>query len=296
MRINGVEIIDTYAEAFKMWTAKILVTADSREWARIAVNTATGFATSIIACGCEGGWSGSADEDVTPDGRPGEYAMFFTVSKEALEGVLLARIGQCIMTSATSACYNALESAETLRVGDKLRFFGDGFQVSKVVAGRRFWRIPVMQGEFVVEDRFGVARGIGGGNFLILGEEPEATLAAAQAAVQAMRSVPDIILPFPGGIARSGSKVGSRYTFLKASTNTEYCPTIRSQVESKVPEGVNSVLELIIDGLNLDAVVKAMRKGINAACRPGVRAIAAGNYGGRLGQVKIGLYDVLNGD
>lgn len=295
MQINGVEIVDTYAEAFRMWTAKILVTADTREWARTAVNAATGFATSIIACGCEGGRSGSAGEDETPDGRPGEYAMFFAVSKEALEVVLLARIGQCIMTSATSACYNALETTETLRVGDKMRFFGDGFQVSKVVAGRRFWRIPVMQGEFVVEDRFGVVRGIGGGNFLILGEDPAAALAAAEAAVRAMRPVPDIILPFPGGIARSGSKVGSRYTFLKASTNTEYCPTIRSQVESKVPEGVNSVLELIVDGLNLEAVVAAMRRGIEAACRPGVKAITAGNYGGKLGQVKINLHDVLSG-
>lgn len=293
MIINGVEIIDTYAEAFRMWTSKILVTADTRKWAKIAVKTGTGFATSIIACGCEGGWAGSADENETPDGRPGEYAMFFTVSKQALETVLLARIGQCIMTSPTSACYNALSSEETVEVGDKMRFFGDGFQISKIVGERRFWRIPVMQGEFLVEDRFGVAKGIGGGNFLILGKDPDAALVAAEAAVEAMLPVPDIILPFPGGIARSGSKVGSRYKFLKASTNTEYCPTIRSQVTTNVPEGVNAVLELIIDGLNTESIKEAMRRGIRAACIPGVKAITAGNYGGRLGQEKFYLHDVL---
>jgi formylmethanofuran--tetrahydromethanopterin N-formyltransferase len=224
------------------------------------------------------------------------------------------RVGQCILTCPTTACYNGLPlvSDKVIRVGGQLRYFGDGWQMSKVLEPqpqqpaplttlgtkktrlrRRLWRIPVMEGEFVCEDFFGTVKGVAGGNLLILGESQEAALAAAQAAVQAIRQVPEVILPFPGGIVRSGSKVGSRYKGLKASTNDAYCPTLRGVVTSALPEGVNCVYEIVIDGLSEAAVRQAMRVGLQAACRPGVRRISAGNYGGKLGPYHLRLYDLL---
>src|SRR5213079_2961405 len=140
---------------------------------------------------------------------------------------------------------------------------------------KRYWRMPTMDGEFLCEDVFGTAKGVGGGNFLILGVSQAVALAAAEAAVEAIRSVPGVILPFPGGIVRSGSKVGSKYKGLKASTNEAYCPTLRGLVKSTLLEGVNGVYEIVLDGLDLDSVEKAMRVGIRAACRPGVVRITA---------------------
>jgi formylmethanofuran--tetrahydromethanopterin N-formyltransferase len=208
---------------------------------------------------------------------------------------LIDRIGQCVLTCPTTACFNGLSAEEELKVGGQLRYFGDGFQNSKVIGGRRFWRIPVMEGEFLVEDTFGVRRAVAGGNILILGSDQKVTLRAAESAVDAMQAVPGIILPFPGGIARSGSKVGSRYKFLGASTNDAYCPTLSGIVASALPEQVNSVLEIIIDGMDVQAVEQATRDGIMAACISGIRAISAGNYGGRLGKFKIHLHKVLEG-
>ncbi len=289
--VNGVEIEDTFAEAFGMWGGRVIITATNRKWAREAATQMTGFATSIIACGCEAGIETHLEN--TPDGRPGVSVLIFARTKELLIRQLIDRIGQCILTCATTACFNGLTGAEKVSVGAPLRFFGDGFQSSKIVGGRRYWRIPVMEGEFLVEEKFGVQRAVGGGNILILGSDQPVTLQAAELAVEAMRRVAGIVLPFPGGIVRSGSKVGSRYKFLRASTNDAYCPSIRGQVLSALPEGVNSVLEIVIDGLDVEAVKKATRMGILAACIPGVRKIAAGNYGGKLGQFRIHLHEVL---
>ena len=292
MRINGVEIEDTFAEGFKMWGARLIITALNAEWAHTAAQVTTGFATSVIGCGCEAGIEGPLPPDQTPDGRPGVSVLFFVSSSKAMEKLLLLRVGQGIMTCPTTACYNGLESDVRCKVGGGLRYFGDGFQASKLLDGSRLWRIPVMEGEFVIDESFGMAKGVGGGNFLVLGDSVEATLAATEAAVAAMRQVPAVILPFPGGIVRSGSKVGSRYKFLSASTNTAYCPTLRAQVDSDLPEGVNSVLEVVIDGLSEEAVRQAMRAGIEAACRPGIVRITAGNYGGKLGQFQIHLREL----
>jgi formylmethanofuran--tetrahydromethanopterin N-formyltransferase len=209
-----------------------------------------------------------------------------------MEKQLPLRVGQGVMTCATTACFNGLDSAETVSVGGNLRFFGDGFQTSKLLGGRRFWRIPVMEGEFLVEDRFGIQRGVAGGNLLILGQTHAATLAATDAAVTAIRRVRDVALPFPGGIARSGSKVGSRYKPLRASTNDAYCPTLRPMVQSSLPDGVNSVLEIVVIGLSEAAIRCAMRVGAEAACCPGIVRISAGNYGGRLGKVQIRLQEL----
>ena len=295
MQINSVEIEDTFAEAFKMWASRLIITAINERWAMTAAQVVTGFATSIIGCGCEAGIGGLLSAEQTPDGRPGVVVLFFTMSKGDMEKHLLLRLGQCVMTSPTSACYNDLPAELKVRVGGKLRYFGDGFQSSKLLEERRLWRVPVMDGEFVIEESFGVKEAVGGGNFLILSDSQPNALAAAEAAVEAIRVVPGVILPFPGGIVRSGSKVGSRYKGQFVSTNTAYCPTIRRLVESALPEGVNAVMEIVIDGLDEEAVRQATRVGIQAACQGGVLRISAGNYGGQLGPYHFHLQEIMGG-
>ncbi|NPV76288.1 MAG: formylmethanofuran--tetrahydromethanopterin N-formyltransferase [Anaerolineae bacterium] len=294
LTINGVEIEDTYAEAFTMWGARIIITAKNLKWAMEAATRMTGFATSVIGCKCEAGIEGEIDD--TPDGRPGTSVLLFARSKEDLAQRLVERVGQCVMTCTTTACFNGLDSVEQVPVGGQLRYFGDGFQMSKLIQNRRFWRIPTMDGEFLVEDKFGVQPAVAGGNILILGEDQDVTLQAAEQAVEAMRKVRGVILPFPGGIARSGSKVGSKYKFLMASTNDAFCPTLRGVVDSAVPEGVNCVLEIVIVGLEIEDVEQATRVGTLAACLPGIRRITSGNYGGKLGQYKIYLHQVMKQD
>jgi formylmethanofuran--tetrahydromethanopterin N-formyltransferase len=294
---RGVRIADTFAEAFGMRAARVVITAATPAWARTAAQAMTGFATSVIGCKVEAGVEAEVSPEATPDGRPGIQALFFAFDTEGLGTRLVERVGQTVLTCATTACYDGLPDApERVVVGGQVRHFGDRFQASKVVAGRRYWRIPVMEGEFLVEESFGVQKGIGGGNFLILGATQAAALEAAEAAVEAMRPVPGVVLPFPGGIVRSGSKVGARrYKNMIASTNDAYCPTLRGRpgVESLVPEDANSVLEIVVNGLDRAAVEAAMRAGIDAACRPGVVEIAAGNYGGKLGKHHFRLHDLL---
>jgi formylmethanofuran--tetrahydromethanopterin N-formyltransferase len=292
MHINSVEIEDTFAEAFKMRGARLIVTAVNEHWAQTAAQEATGFATSVIGCGCEAGIEGLIPAEETPDGRPGVGMLIFTIGPKGMKDQLIRRVGQCIMTCPTTACFNGLESDTTVKIGGALRYFGDGFQSSKLVDGKRFWRIPVMEGEFLVEEQFGIQEGVGGGNFLILGETLETALNAAESAIEAMRQVKRVVMPFPGGIVRSGSKTSSRYKFLRASTNDAYCPTLRNQTESALPEGVNSVFEIVIDGLDEEAVRQATRIGIEAACQPGIVRISAGNYGGTLGQYQIHLREL----
>ena len=301
MEINGVYIDETYAEAFGAYAGRVLITACSKAWAQEAARSMTGFGTSVIGCGCEVAIEAIEPSD-TPDDRPGVSVLLFAMSKKAVQEQLINRIGQCVMTAPTSACYNALEAEDRLSIGGKLKFFGDGFQISKRldqrITGngsslRRFWRIPVMDGEFIVEDRFGVKKGVAGGNFLLLGRELPGTLQAAERAIEAMRKVPGVIMPFPGGVVRSGSKVGSRYKFLNASSNTAFCPSLRRAVKSELPEGVGAVLEIVIDGLTPEAVGEAMRVGIRAACGPGVVQITAGNYGGKLGKHHFHLHQLL---
>jgi formylmethanofuran--tetrahydromethanopterin N-formyltransferase len=301
VRLNDVDIDDTYAEAFGMRAARLLITGADLEWAREAGRVMTGFGTSVIGCGCEAGVEGPLPES-TPDGRPGVRVLLFGTSAQALEDQLVSRVGQCVMTCPTTACYDDLPSEERVRVGAKLRFFGDGFQTSKLVdpalrgdgaAARRLWRIPVMDGEFVVDDRFGVRRAVAGGNFFIMGRTPEATAAAARAAAAAMRQVAGVILPFPGGIVRSGSKIGSKYKKLPASTNSPYCPTLRASVQSALPKEAATCLEIVVDGLDEGAVARSMAAGVRAACTPGVIRISAGNYGGKLGKFQFHLRKIL---
>jgi formylmethanofuran--tetrahydromethanopterin N-formyltransferase len=296
MQINGVEIEDTFAEAFDMVASRILITAANEKWALNSATSLTGFGTSVIACGCEAGIENLVSPEDTPDGRPGVNVLVFAMSEKSLEEQLMKRVGQCVMTSPTSACFNNLEGNVELNIGGKLRFFGDGFQSSKRLGERRLWRIPVMEGEFVIEEKFQARSAIGGGNFLILGENVDRTLEAAEKAVEAIRKVRNVIAPFPGGVVRSGSKVGSRYKFLRASSNIAYCPTLRGLVDSALPEGVNSVLEIVINGLDEKSINEAMRVGIEAACTvEGIRKISAGNYGGKLGKHLFYLHKIFEG-
>ena len=292
MKIKSTEIVDTFAEAFSMWGARVIVTAATRQWSQAAAQSMTGFATSVIGCKCEAGIERFLTPDETPDRRPGASILLFAMDKASVGKRLLERIGQCIMTCPTTACFNGLDGEETVQVGSQLRYFGDGFQGSKKLEDRRFWRIPVMDGEFTVEESFSVRKSVGGGNIIILGTNEKKTLAAAGAATRAMGAVRDIILPFPNGVVRSGSKVGSRYKALPASTNDAYCPTLKAVTESSLPADVNCVLEIVIDGLTEDAVRQAMAAGIQAAAKPGIRQVSAGNYGGNLGQYKINLHDL----
>ena len=294
---NGVRILDTFAEAFGMRAARVIITAQTAEWARTAALAMTGFATSVIGCKVEAGLESPIDPADTPDLRPGLSVLLFGFDAAGLQRQLIDRVGQTVLTCPTTACFDGLPDApERVSVGGQLRHFGDKFQASKVLDGHRYWRIPVMEGEFLVQETFGVQKGIGGGNLLILAQNQHAALAAAEAAVTAMRSVRGVILPFPGGIVRAGSKVGSKkYKNMAASTNDAYCPTLRGRagVVTELPDGVNSVLEIVVDGLDRAAVEHAMRAGIEAACRAGVVEISAGNYGGKLGKHHFHLHELL---
>ncbi|MDG3006400.1 formylmethanofuran--tetrahydromethanopterin N-formyltransferase [Paludisphaera mucosa] len=296
MLLDGVLIVDTFAEAFPMTAARAIVTADTTRWAEIAGRTVSGYATSVIGCDAEVAVERRLSPRETPDGRPGVSLLIFAFSREALEKALVNRVGQCVMTCPTTACYNGLPVGEkSIVVGGRLRYFGDGWQISKRLAGRRYWRIPVMDGEFVCEEVFGTTKGVAGGNVIFLGTDPAGVLAAAEEAVAVMRSVEGVILPFPGGIARSGSKVGSKYKGLRASSNEAYSPGLRGLVSTDLPADVRCAYEIVVDGLTLEAVERATAAGVRAGAQAsrGVVAVTSGNYGGKLGPHHIRLHDVL---
>jgi len=298
VEIRGVFIEDTFAEAFGMRASRIVVTARNLKWARTAALKLTGFATSVIACKCEAAIERELGEAETPDGRPGVSVLFFTMDSDSLGKRLIERIGQTVLTCPTTSCFDGLpDSPDRLSSGRAIRVFGDRYQISKVIGGQRYWRLPVMEGEFLLSESFGVQKkSVAGGNFLILAEDEDAALTAAEAAVAAIDGSPDVIMPFPGGIVRSGSKVGARhYSGMIASTNDAYCPTLRPLVQSALPDGVNAVLEIVLDGLSATAIHAAMQKGIDAACTIGVRAISAGNYGGKLGPYHFHLRQIMDG-
>jgi formylmethanofuran--tetrahydromethanopterin N-formyltransferase len=297
MNLNGVTIDDAFAEAFDMKATRLIVTAQTLEWAYHAATAATGFATSVIGCGCEAGIERELDPAETPDGRPGLSLLLFAVSAKELLKQVERRVGQCLLTAATSAVFAGIEQGDPLPLGKYLRFFGDGYQTSKLIGGRRYWRIPVMDGDFLIQDTTAMTNGVGGGNFLVLAESQEQALAACERAVAAIRQIPNVILPFPGGVVRSGSKVGSRYTSLRASTNDAFCPTLRGITATQLSPEIGAVLEIVIDGLAAADVAAAMRAGIQAVVRlgaaHGIRRISAGDYGGKLGRHHFRLHEIL---
>jgi len=297
LQFNGVEIEETFAEAFPMVAGRLLVTAANEKWATVAGKTATGFASSIIMSPAEAGVEGRiVPQEKTPDGRPGVFVQIWHRSRRELKLQMLTRIGQCILTCPTTAAFDAMPDAKrTLKVGRALRKFGDGFQKKDKLGDRTVWRIPVMEGEFLIEDRFGVRRGVAGGNFIIMADSQVSGLEAAEKAVEAMGNVEGVVLTFPGGICRSGSKVGSIKYKLPASTNHVFCPALKAAVsDSKVPQTAKSVYELVFNGIDADIVSKATGIGISAAAKvPGVVKITAVNFGGKLGPYQIQLVDAL---
>ncbi len=301
MKLNGVAIEDTFAEAFGMRGTRLIITADTAHWARIAGQTMTGFASSVIGAGIEAGIEAELPPEATPDNRPGVSVLLFGFNYDALVVAVRNRVGQCVLTCPGTACFSGFEGGTPVPLGRALRYFGDGFQTAKRIGGRRFWRIPVMDGEFLCEDRVGEGEAIGGGNFLILGRTRLAALTAAERAIVAMKQLPDVIMPFPGGIVRSGSKVGSRYKILSASTNDAYCPTLKGGVASALSPDVGAVYEIVIDGFTFDAIAAATAVGVRAACGlgeekvtdHGILGITSGNYGGNLGQFHFHLHKLL---
>jgi formylmethanofuran--tetrahydromethanopterin N-formyltransferase len=295
MEINGVQIEDTFAEGFPIKMARVTVTAVTEHWATEAAREATGFGTSVIGCSAEAGIECIVGGDETPDGRPGVNILICNMGYKNLENSLLFRIGQCILTAPTAAAFSGMPDAEKqFDTGKKLSFFGDGYQKQAEMCGRSVWRIPLMSGDFIVEQSFGAIDGIAGGNFLILAQNQAAGLMAAEAAVNAIGKIKGTITPFPGGVVASGSKVGSKYKFLKASTNTAFCTSLREDGVCTLAEDVSAVFEIVINGVSREAISAAMKAGINAACRvPGVLKISAANYEGKLGTHQFPLRVVL---
>jgi formylmethanofuran--tetrahydromethanopterin N-formyltransferase len=295
---NGVTIDDSFAEAFAMKATRIVITAHSLQWARHAAVSATGFATSVIACGCEAGIERELGTDETPDGRPGIAVLLFAMSGKELARQVERRVGQCVLTCPTTAVFAGIDSGEALALGKNLRFFGDGWQIAKVIDAKRYWRVPVMDGEFVAQETTGMIKGVGGGNLLLLARDTDAALAAAQGEVAAMKLLRNVIMPFPGGVVRSGSKVGSKYASLGASTNDAFCLSLYGLVaHSELTPETRCVMEIVIDGLTEADVAAAMRVGIAAGvalgAAGGLLRISAGNYGGKLGPFHFHLHQLL---
>jgi formylmethanofuran--tetrahydromethanopterin N-formyltransferase len=293
---NVVQVQDTFAEMFALWVGRVLITAETPKWAMIAGTTTTGFATSVIEATAEAAVERPIPADQTPDKRPGVYIQIYNRDRFELKNQLMQRIGQCTLTCPTTAAFNGLSGKRVLTVGSSLRYFGDGFQKKAMYGGRKCWKIPVMEGNFYVEDGFGAMEAVAGGNFMIFAKDQASGLKAAEAAADAIRAnAPDVIMQFPGGVCRAGSKAGSLKYKLKASTNHTYCPTLRTLVpDSVVPEGVTCVYEIVMNGLTLDAVKKGMKEGVTAAiCVPGVVKISSGNYGGKLGPFKAYLREAI---
>lgn len=296
--INGITIDDTFAEAFGMSATGLVITADTAKWAMICAQVMTGFGTSVIGCGAECGIDRELSPAETPDGRPGVRVLMFGFSPDALGPQLKNRVGQCVLTSPGSACFNGLDAQKKMGLASGPRFFGDGWQTAKRLGKRRFWRVPVMDGEFIIEDKCGVTTdAVGGGNLLVIGRDRAGLLETTEAAVAAIAKVDDVITPFPGGIVRSGSKVGSKYPGAVASTNDAFCPVLRGAVKSELGPDAIAVLEIVIDGLTSKAVAESMRVGLKAitdiGAAKGVTRVSAGNYGGKLGQHHYHLKDLV---
>ena len=295
MLIGSTRIIDTFAEAFRLRFARLVITAHDSHWLDAAIRAACGYGTSVIGCDAEVGLERLLAKEETPDGRAGAAVLAFGFSAEGVGKAVANRAAQCLLTCPTAGVFDGLPAAEERGpLGSHIRFFGDGFEKSKVVDGRRDWRGPVMDGEVLVEESAGIEKGVGGGNFILQGRSLEGTLDAARRAVAAIAVIPGTITPFPGGVVRSGSKVGSRYDSLRASTNEAFCPSLVGRVETSLVEGAACGLEIVIDGVDEQAVADGMVAGMRAAVGPELLAISAGNYGGKLGKFHFHLRQLLS--
>ena len=295
MRLAEAEVVDTFAEAFPMWAARIVITAETSGWADTAARSLTGFATSVIGCKCEAGIERELDPSETPDGRPGVNALLFAPDRDGLAKRLVERVGQTVLTCPTTACFSGLEGEETVDVGGQLRFFGDGYQASKMLDGRRYWRVPVMEGEFLVQERFAVAEGVAGGNIIMLGRDSASALRAAEAAAAAMRAVRDVITAVPGGDRPQRQQGRLALQRVDGLDQRRAVPDAagagaRHQGAGGRQLGVRD-RHRRADGRS--AVSEAMAVGLEAAARSGASQVTAGNYGGDLGPYHIALKDLV---
>ena len=294
LQLGSTRIVDTFAEAFRLRYGRIVVTAYDDHWLDAALAAVCGYGTSVIGCDAEIGLERRLPAEESPDGRPAAAILAFGFATEPLAKAIANRVGQCLLTCPTTAVFDGLpESSDRAPLGKQIRYFGDGFEKTKVFAGRRYWRVPVMDGEFLVEETCGIAKGIGGGNLILQAASLPAALAAARRAVGAIATIAGTITPFPGGVVRSGSKVGSRYPGLRASTNDAFCPGLVGRVETELLPGVEASLEIVIDGIDEPAITQAMAAAMQAIASPDVPAISAGNYGGKLGKFHFHLHQVL---
>ena len=294
LQLGSTRIVDTFAEAFRLRYGRIVVTAYDDHWLDAALAAVCGYGTSVIGCDAEIGLERRLPAEESPDGRPAAAILAFGFAAEPLAKAIANRVGQCLLTCPTTAVFDGLpESSDRAPLGKQIRYFGDGFEKTKVFAGRRYWRVPVMDGEFLVEETCGIAKGIGGGNLILQAASLPAALTAARRAVGAIATIAGTITPFPGGVVRSGSKVGSRYPGLRASTNDAFCPGLVGRVETELLPGVEASLEIVIDGIDEPAITQAMAAAMQAIASPDVLAISAGNYGGKLGKFHFHLHQVL---
>jgi len=294
LQLGSTHIVDTFAEAFRLRYGRIVVTAYDDHWLDAALAAVCGYGTSVIGCDAEIGLERRLPAEESPDGRPAAAILAFGFAAEPLAKAIANRVGQCLLTCPTTAVFDGLpESSDRAPLGKQIRYFGDGFEKTKVFAGRRYWRVPVMDGEFLVEETCGIAKGIGGGNLILQAASLPAALTAARRAVGTIATIAGTITPFPGGVVRSGSKVGSRYPGLRASTNDAFCPGLVGRVETELLPGVEASLEIVIDGIDEPAITQAMAAAMQAIASPDVPAISAGNYGGKLGKFHFHLHQVL---
>lgn len=289
---------DTYAEAFKSLYAEILITARDRYWVDRAVEACTGNASSTIMCDCEAAMSHYVEPGETPDQRPGAVVQFHVPRfwkdrVQKLERSLIVRVGQNVLTCPTAACFSTMPNeATTFPLGRKLAYFGDGHESESNRFGRPGWVIPILSGEFFLDAQFGYREGLMGGNLWYFGSTAEGALEGAMKGVEAAKRA-GVIMPFPGGMAGSGSKAGSKYKFIVGSTYAEYCPTLREKMgdQCRLPQGVVSVQEIILNGCDLPTIAASMQAAIAASrATPGLERISAGNYGGKLGKSFIYLH------
>ncbi len=300
MRFGPTEILDTHAEAFAAWYTRLVITAADSHWLDAALRALTGYGTSVIGCDAEVGVERHLAAEQSPDGRAAAAVLLFAFTKKKLATAVGNRVGQCVLTCPTAACYDgSTQASEKLPLGDYVRFFGDGWELQESkhlppdAPRSSCWQIPVMDGEFIVERAAGAATGVAGGNIIIQASSQSHGLAAARRAAGALTALPGIITPFPGGVCRSGSKVGSRYKKLVASIHEGFCPTLRDKAPSQLINGANCAYEIVIDGINRETVTAAMRRAVEAAAGESVIAIGAGSYGGKLGKIRIGLHELF---
>ncbi|UCE09095.1 MAG: formylmethanofuran--tetrahydromethanopterin N-formyltransferase [Candidatus Thorarchaeota archaeon] len=297
MEINGVPIEDTFAEAFSMHMNRTIITAYDLDWARTTALETTGFGTSVIMAPSEAGIEYIMSPDQTPDGRPGVRVIFATGKKDALETQLLARLGQCVLTSPTASAFDDTpDPSGKFVIGKKISLFGDGYEIKKgPIDGRVLWLIPRMSGTCVLQNEFGRVKGVAGGNIIYCCEDVESGMNSGKAAVRAIEGVEGAYTPFPGGLVGSGSKPSSKYKVLFASTNEKFCPTLRAMVpDTEIPKGSEFVQEIVINGLTEEAVAEATKVAIEEVCKhPGITKMTAGNYGGKLGKYQIRLHDLF---